>query len=414
MGKYYSVDPETCSIEELKAAIEECNNKAEFFEACQLGVKLFLNSVYGAMASAYYVCNNLSIAESITLQGQDLIKYSMKVINLYFKDKWHLDTEVHNAIADKMLEKYPDFDKDAFMKMAAQPLQFGETLQCYGDTDSAYVTLEPVIRQCGIKPEQSTDFILILNDCMLADYLNDQFERYAQEWNCPENKENFELEKIARLVMMQAKKKYVMDIAWTDDGTFHKPLHKVVYKGIEVVQGSTPDFCRQEMKKFITYVLEELNAGRELVYGNLVAKLKEAKVRFGMQSPNDISKSFKISDYEKYVKNDKGEIIEFYGDTTCPFHVRGAAVYNNMLYNSASKYKSKYSFIKRGDKIKFYYTKGGGVFSFIPDAYPIEFAPKMDVDEQFTKMVLDPLNRIITILGFFEVPKNLTYSSGLF
>jgi hypothetical protein len=54
------------------------------------------------------------------------------------------------------------------------------------------------------------------------------------------------------------------------------------------------------------------------------------------------------------------------------------------------------------------------VFSFIPDAYPIEFAPKMDVDEQFTKMVLDPLNRIITILGFFEVPKNLTYSSGLF
>ena len=80
MGKYYSVDPETCSIEELKAAIEECENKAEFFEACQLGVKLFLNSVYGAMASAYYVCNNLSIAESITLQGQDLIKYSMKVI----------------------------------------------------------------------------------------------------------------------------------------------------------------------------------------------------------------------------------------------------------------------------------------------------------------------------------------------
>lgn len=134
MGKYYSVDPETCSIEELKAAIEECENKAEFFEACQLGVKLFLNSVYGAMASAYYVCNNLSIAESITLQGQDLIKYSMKVINQYFKERWHLDTEVHNAIADRMLEKFPDFDKEGFMKLAAQPLQFGETLQCYGDS----------------------------------------------------------------------------------------------------------------------------------------------------------------------------------------------------------------------------------------------------------------------------------------
>ena len=414
MAKFYNIDPETCTIEELKAAIEECKNKAEFYEACQLGVKLFLNSVYGAIASAFYVCHNISIAESITLQGQDLIKYSMKVINWYFKNKWHLDTQVHLNIADKMLEKFPEFDKGKFMELSSQPLQFGETLQCYGDTDSAYVTLDSIIKQCRIRAEWQTDFILILNDCVLADYLNEQFERYAKEWNCPSNKENFELEKIARLVMMQAKKKYVMDIAWTDDGTFHKPLHKIVYKGIEVVQGSTPDFCRQEMKKFICYILEELNAGRELVYGNLVMKLKEAKARFSMQSPNDISKSFKISDYDKYVKNDKGFDIELFEGTTCPFHVRGAAVYNNMLYNKAAKYKSKYSFIKRGDKIRFYYTKGGGVFSFIPDAFPIEFAPKMDIDEQFTKMLLDPLNRIISILGFAEVPKNLTYSSGLF
>lgn len=279
--------------------------------------------------------------------------------------------------------------------------------------NSAYVTLDPIIKQCDIKPEQQTDFILALNNCVLDSYLNSQFEKYAQDWNCPENKEKFELEKIARLVIMQAKKKYIMDIAWTDDGTFHKPLHKVVYKGIEVIQGSIPDFCRQEMKKFITYILEELNAGHELIYSNLVNKLKEAKARFVMQSPNDISKSFKISDYEKYIHNDKGQTIEF-TDVTCPFHVRGAAVYNNMLYNKASKYKSKYSFIKQGDKIKFYYTKGGGVFSFIPDAFPLEFAPKMDIDEQFTKMILDPLNRIISIMGFAEVPKTLIYSSGLF
>ncbi len=280
--------------------------------------------------------------------------------------------------------------------------------------NSAYVTLDPIIKQCNIKSEQQTDFILVLNDCILDTYLNNQFEKYAQEWNCPANKEKFELEKIARLVMMQAKKKYVMDIAWTDDGTYHKPLHKVVYKGLEVVQGSTPEFCRQEIKKFITYILEELNAGRELKYSNLVGKLKEAKMRFGMQSPNDVSKSFNISDYEKYILNDKGSEIKFCENVTCPFHIRGAANYNNMLYNSASKYKSKYSFIKRGDKIKFYYTIGGGVFSFIPDAYPLEFAPKMDIDEQFTKMVLDPLNRIITIFGFSNVPKNLIYTSGLF
>ena len=132
MGKYYSIDPETCSIEELKEAIEQCKEKAEFYDACQLGVKLFLNSVYGAMASSYYICNNLSIAESITLQGQDLIKYSMKVINLYFKNQWHLDTEVHLAIANKML-------------------QFGETLQCYGDSVTADSLISTSIGEISIK-----------------------------------------------------------------------------------------------------------------------------------------------------------------------------------------------------------------------------------------------------------------------
>lgn len=142
MGKYYSINPETCSIEELKAAIAECENKAEFYDACQLGVKLFLNSVYGAMASAYYVCNNLKIAESVTLQGQDLIKYSMKIINKYFKNDWHLDTKVHEEIANMMLKKYPDFNKAKFMELATIPLQFGETLQCYGDS----VTGDALIR----------------------------------------------------------------------------------------------------------------------------------------------------------------------------------------------------------------------------------------------------------------------------
>ena len=413
MGKYYSIDPETCSIEELKEAIEICKNKAEFFDACQQGVKIFLNSVYGAMAASAYVCNNLDIAESITLQGQDLIKYSANVINVYFANTWHIDKEVHAAIADQMIKKYPEFNKERFMQLAAKPIQIGSTLQVYGDTDSAYITLDPVIKSCQIPIEQQTDFILALNDCMLDGYLNHQFDVYAETWNCPENKEKFELEKIARLLLMQAKKKYVMDIAWTDDGTFHKPLHKITYKGIEVVQGSTPDFCRTEMKEFIKYILNELNNGKQLVYGNLVAKLKEAKQRFAMQSPNSISKSFKISEYEKYILNDKEQTIQ-YTDATCPFHVRGAAVYNNLLYNDAKKYKSKYSFIKKGDKIKFYYTKGGGAFSFIPDSFPLEFAPKMDIDEQFTKMILDPLNRIITIVGFAEVPKNLTYSCGLF
>ena len=30
MGKFYDIDPETCSMEELRAAINNCENKEEF------------------------------------------------------------------------------------------------------------------------------------------------------------------------------------------------------------------------------------------------------------------------------------------------------------------------------------------------------------------------------------------------
>ena len=84
-----------------------------------------------------------------------------------------------------------------------------------------------------------------------------------------------------------------------------------------------------------------------------------------------------------------------------------------MLYNEAKRYRSKYSIAKKGDKVKFYYINSDDVFSFIPNEYPIEFAPKVDIDTQFEKILLEPLNRIIEAIGYPKVSASLTYSSGL-
>lgn len=433
MGKFYNIDPETCSREELLSAIAECDSKADFYHTEEQGVKTFLNSVYGAMASKYYSCNNLDIAESITLQGQDLIKYSVRVINGYFSNDWHRDTNAHISIAKKMVELYPSFDAEKFLKLAKNPVQFGETLQVYGDTDSAYISLHPIIKSCDIAQEFHTDFILCMNEFILDGFLNKQFDKYATDWNCPENKEKFELEKIARSVIMLAKKKYVMDIAWTDDGTYHKPLQKMIYKGIELVQGSTPEFCRKEMKEFIKFIVSEINTGKVPEYKMLSDKIREIKKRFSIQSPNDISKTFKVSEYEKFVLNDKVTPIEYIdtkmtvitdedsGDkynkiitNPIPIHVRAASKYNNMLYTSAKKYRSKYSFIKKDDKIKFYYVDNDNVFAFLPNAFPVEFAPPMDIDLQFEKLILAPLNRIVNAIGYDDITANNVYTISLF
>ena len=411
-GKFYNIDPETCSMEELAAAIKDCKNKEDYYHNLEQSAKIFINSIYGAMANKFYYNSNIAMAESITLQGQDLIKYSVKVVNYYFSKLWPTDEVAHTKVAEYMKRHFPDFDVEKFMEYAKQPVQFGETLQIYGDTDSAYISLQPVIDTCNIPIEQETYFVLAINEGVLSEYLEQMFDRYAADFNCPKNLEKFELEKIARSVIMLAKKKYIMDISWKEPDVHVAPVHSLVYKGIEVIQGSTPDFCRECMKEFIKFMLEKIDAGQKLEYDAIIRKLKELKTKFSMQNPNEISKSFGMSDYEKYILDDKKE-IKYTPDTVCPIHVRAAAVYNNMLYNKAKRYKSKYNIIHKGDKVKFYYTADNGVFAFLPNEFPGEFAPKMDIDLQFEKMVLEPLNRIIEASGYPKVSSALTFSVGL-
>lgn len=413
MGKFYDINPETCSMEELEAAINACKNKEEFYHTMEQSTKVFINSVYGAMASQFYQCTNIAIAESITLQGQDLIKYSVIVLDAYFRDRWKSETKIHDLIARYMKERFPDFDTESFKARCQQGIDLteGETLQVYGDTDSAYVTVQPLINACNIPIEQQTEFILAIKEYILDPYLGEMFEKYAEMYNCDKNLESFELEKVARSVIMLAKKKYIMDISWKEPNVHVAPLHSIVYKGIEVIQGSTPGFCRDMMKDFIKFMLEKLNTGEKPSYDMIIRKLKEIKMKFSLQSPNEISKSFGMSDYEKYVLDDKKTLT--FTDAVTPIHVRAAAYYNHMLYNKAKKYKSKYNTIKKGDKVKFYYTDDGSVFAFVPNEFPVEFAPKMDIDEQFEKMILGPLNRIIVAAGYPVVSGTLTYSAGL-
>ena len=421
-GKFYDIDPETCSLEELESAIEKVENKEEYYHTMEQSAKVFINSIYGVFGTDFYNLSNTDLAESVTLQGQHLIKFSVDQINNYYINKWNSDTEAHKAIAEKMKSMFPDFDSENFLTLAASnPLTFS-TLQAYGDTDSAYITFQPIIDACHIPVEQQVAFDVAVYECAMEEFLNERFEYYAKIFNCKENLEKFELEKISRTIIMLAKKNYMCDVAWVDTGDYLPPLSHITYTGYDVVKGGTPDFCRDEMKKFTEFVLEKLNNGIKPTQGEIVKKLREIKTRFAMQSPNDISKATSISNYESFIKDDKSfQGIEYFEVRNKkgtvippPIHVRAAAIYNNMLFNKAKKYITKYNLLKSGDKVKMYYINENEVFGFIPDHYPAEFAPAMDLDTQFDKVLLSPLNRIISALGYDEVPPALTYRTRLF
>ena len=386
--KLTQIDPYTCSIPELEAEILRLKNiKDEKFNKEQ-SIKIFINSIYGALASPYFIGYNIYAAEAVTLQGQDMIHFTNSILDDYFLNYWHLDVDTHNRLGITNVKQIME-----------------DSVVVYNDTDSTYLTFKPVVDSCDFEGKE-VDFILNLKNVKLDPYLNQKFEEYARKYNT-KNLQNLELEKISYSALMLQKKKYILNIAWSDPGIHYQKLSKIKPVGIEIIQASTPKFSRKVLRTVIDLIFKE---GKGLIYGDVVKKLRVYKEEFKMQDPNDISQAKSIGDYEKFILEDKQMLKVEKG---CPIHVRASGVYNYNILNS--KYKTKYNMLKTGDKIKYYYAKGEhDVFGFLPGNYPMEFAYPINYDIQFEKTIIEPLNRYLGAIGFAPIPGHLIYAKALF
>jgi len=271
--------------------------------------------------------------------------------------------------------------------------------------NSLFLSFKPLLNSCDWTGDPK-DFILKLAELRLNKYFIEKFDEYAKRFNTI-NIQNFELEKIARSALIIAKKKYILDLAWKDPGITFGPQEKITFTGVEIRQSSTPRFAKKVLMDLVFYIFKE---GKALNYAQVIKKLKDIKKEFCMQPTDDIAKAQSLGDYEKYVLDDRKQILLA---DKCPMNNRAAAIYNYSLFNS--KYKSKYNSVKTGEKIKFYYAKNQyGIFGFQPGNFPYEFAPELDYDLQFEKIIIEPFNRFFEILGFNAIQSNLVYNIGLF
>lgn len=103
--KWTKIDLQTASKEEILKELEKLEYLRDLYMNQEQGVKIFLNSIYGATGSPWFIFFNTDVAEAVTLQGQDLIKYSEKIINRYFNDFWHKDTKLHAQLGLTRVDK---------------------------------------------------------------------------------------------------------------------------------------------------------------------------------------------------------------------------------------------------------------------------------------------------------------------
>jgi len=375
---------------DIKKKISELISLKNELKNEEQAVKLTMNSIYGAIGNSYFVCFNPDVAEAVTLQGQDLIKYSEKIVYRYFNEIWHEDKGLHDKLGLTSV------------KRVTKPLTV------YGDTDSNYVSFQEVVSSCDWEGDPK-DLILKINEYRLKDFLKKCFDVYSKKWGT-HNYMDFELENIAINGIFLGKKKYVSNLVY-EDGVHIDPLTRMKIVGVEMIKGGTPPFVRKKLEYLTKFIFSR---GKSLDIRDFVRELKEIKKEFKLQEPNNVSASVSVNNYEKGVLNDTTALEVSKG---CPIHVRASAYHNYLLNNS--KFKDKYPLISSGGKVNYYFVKiknitDNNVFAYAQGTYPYEFAPPIDYDEQFTKTILDPINRFIEVMGYNPISPNLFTINALF
>jgi len=397
VGHEYSKEEFLAEINRLERLKTDHNN-------VQLALKIILNSIYGVLGFKRFICYHKDVAETVTTQSRSLIKFTIKIFNQYFRDYWHKDFAAHARIG---ITAPPKIEYDVVN---------------YADTDSVMLVMERVFRESGFGPDAVPDaaihtkylkgkdptepriirmnFYFRLYDYALKPYIETALKQYLRNFNAfqeqPNGKPSLKLsiEQINESMLWVAKKMYIKNPMW-DDGAVYKSLAEISVKGLEMNRKTYSKWVRGKLKEMTEWIMGQ---GERLDNNQLLAKLRAVKDQYATADISDICETKKMNDYNTYCL---GDAVEMKLAPGCPEHVRAAVHYNYKLHSS--EYRGKYGRLISGSRVQFYATSDDTkVFGYPPGFYPAEFAPPVNLEEQYRKTFLDPMNNILGALG---IPK---------
>ena len=211
------------------------------------------------------------------------------------------------------------------------------------------------------------------------------------------NVHNFELETISRACINLKKKKYLKALSYYKGKFYDDP--KIAGTGIEIIKSTTPKLCREiltDLTRSLVFETAEMDKESYIYYFN--DKLAKYKKQFYTAPIEDISMSVGIGDYEKYVIDDKEQLVL---GKQCPVSVQAIARYNQLAHINGEDNKRQLS-----GKIKYYNIRlsqnksaSSGYFGFPSGELP-DWAPKIALDIQWEKTIVDPINRFLEVMDF--------------
>jgi DNA polymerase elongation subunit (family B) len=372
--------------------MEDISKTIKTLDLKQNAIKLLINSIYGAFGNKWFYFYNTDIAQSITLQGQDLIGFSIKAVNHYFMNMWHTDSELHEklGISQYAIEK------------------INEESAIYTDTDSIYVQFDSAIKSikgASFNHEEALTICVGIDRYRLAQYYEKCFDRYGTLFNT-KNRQTFKLENLSEAGLWLKKKNYAIKVAYEPNPSFElfpKEKRYLIIKGLEPIKGSYPIWARENLYKLDEFIMAK---GSTLnLEDDIIPRLKRLKTEFESLPIHSVAFNFTIRTYNKYVESEK-DLKLLKGISIYP---RAAAYYNHLLIKMGLL--EKYKPVREGDKIKFYYCAANemnfDVFAYNPESFPTELSFPMDANQQFFSLIVEPTNRILEAMKLGTVDIDL-------
>ena len=344
-------------IDEQKKGRAADKNKLSQYYNLQVNFKIALNSAYGALGNQWFRFYDVRNAEAVSVAGQLSIRWAEKAVNKYM---------------NKILET-----EDIDYVLAS-------------DTDSLYVTLDSLIEKVGLKDTQKIiKFMDSVCEGKLQNVIDKCYNEMAEYVNAFQQKMVMKREVLADVGIWVAKKHYILNVHNSEGVQYEEPKLKIM--GIEAVKSSTPEPCRNALKKAFKLIMN----GTEQ---DVIDFIEEFKSMFKKLPPEDVFFPRSVKGLAKY-----SDAATIYRKST-PLHVKGSLIYNKLL--QTRRLTKKYPKIQEGEKIKYAYLTepnptGDSVIAVL-NTLPKEFGLNeyVNYELQFEKSFLNPIKGILGTIGW--------------